>query len=99
MTLQSAASTTQLPLSSNLVNIDPNYSTSLEDLVDKVFYGVRMNTLTGKASIDKIAGDAPISLPDSYVVRPDDYKSWLWTYNTFQFSWDIETGHLLMEVL
>lgn len=99
MTLTSAASTTELPLSSNLVNIDPNYSTSLEDLVDKLFYGVKLNSLTGKATIDKINGDAPIRLPDSYSVRADDYKAWLWTYNTFQFSWDAETGHLLMEVL
>jgi hypothetical protein len=99
MTLQSAASTTQLPLSSNLVNIDPNYSTSLEDIVDKVFYGAKVNSLTGQASIDKIAGDAPIRLPDSYSVNADDYRSWLWTYNTFQFSWNAETGHLLMEVL
>ena len=99
MTLQSAASVTEIPLSSNLVNIDPQYSTSLEDFVDKVFYGLKQNVQTGKASIDRITGDEPIRLPDSYSVRADDYRAWLWTYNTFQFSWDVETGHLLMEVL
>ena len=99
MALTSAASVTPIELSSNLVNVDPNYSTSLEDFVDKLFYGVRLNVLTGQATIDKIAGDEPIRLPDSYSVKPDDYRAWLWTYNTFQFSWDNETGTLLMEVL
>jgi hypothetical protein len=99
MALTSAASVTPIELSSNLVDVDPNYSTSLEDFVDKIFYGVRLNVQTGQATIDKIAGDGPIRLPDSYSVGPDDYRSWLWTYNTFQFSWDNETGHLLMEVL
>jgi hypothetical protein len=79
------------------INIGPG-QTDLEDLVDRVFYGVRQDTETGKASIDKIYGDAPISLPDYYTVRKDDYKNWIWTYNTLRFSWG-ENGRLLMEVL
>lgn len=74
-------------------------SPTIEDLVDKVFYGVRQDSQTGKASIDKIVGDAPIRLPDAYSVRSDDYINWMWTYSTFRFSWDPETGRLLMEVL
>ena len=86
-----------MAVSSSLINVGPG-QTTLEDFVDLVFYGVRQNTDTGEASIDKIYGDAPISLPDEYTVRKDDYKNWIWTQNTFSFSWG-ENGRLLMEVL
>lgn len=78
--------------------VDP-YSENLEDFVEKVFYGVRQNRLTGKATIDTIAGDEPIRLPDQYSVRTDDYVNWMWSYNRFVYSYDNETGRLLMEVL
>ena len=39
-------------------------SSSLEDLVDKIFYGVKQDYETGKTTIEKIAGDGPIRLPD-----------------------------------
>ena len=74
-------------------------SPSLEDLVDKVFYGVRQNRLTGQAYVDTITGDEPIRLPNKYSVRTDDYVNWMWSYNRFVYSYDEETGHLLMEVL
>ena len=86
-----------MAVSQSFINIGPG-QTSLDDFADMVFYGVRQNTETGAASIDKIYGDAPISLPDEKTVRKDDYKNWMWTNNTFQFSWG-ENGRLLMEVL
>jgi hypothetical protein len=78
--------------------MDPG-SATIEDFVDKVFYGVKQNRLTGKATIDTITGDEPIRLPDQYSVRTDDYVNWMWSYNRFVYSYDNETGRLLMEVI
>ena len=78
--------------------VDPS-SPTVEDLVDKVFYGLRQNRLTSKASVDTIAGDEPIRLPNQYSTRTDDYVNWMWSYNRFVYSYNAETGHLLMEVL
>lgn len=86
-----------MAVSQSLINIGPG-QTDLEDFVDQVFYGVRQDTQTGAASIDRIYGDGPISLPDDYTVRADDYKNWIWTYSTLQFSWGTG-GRLLMEVM
>jgi|CryBogDrversion2_4_1035264.scaffolds.fasta_scaffold00930_2 hypothetical protein len=78
--------------------IDSN-SATLEDFVDKIFYGVRQDSATGHATIEKIAGDSPISLPSATSQSANDYRNWMWTNNTFTFSWNNATGHLLMEVL
>jgi hypothetical protein len=82
----------------NLMTVDPS-SPTLEELAEKVFYGVKLDSKTGGASIDKIVGDEPIRLPDPSVHRHDDYVSMMWTKNTLQFDWDATTGRLLMEVL
>lgn len=84
------------------INIDGSTSTTLttsnlEDLVDKVFYGARQDSESGKAYIDIIAGGSTISLGDSYSARPDDYLNWMWSSNTLRFSTSA-TGHILMEV-
>ena len=82
----------------SFINIDPG-SATMEDMVDKVFYGVKQHALTGRAVIDRINGDAPIRLPDPNSIGLNDYVNWVWSYNNFKFSWDAETGRLLMEVL
>lgn len=72
---------------------------SLEDIVDKVFYGLRQNRHTGKAFVDIITdGNGTITLPNAFSSRPDDYLNWMWTYNTLRFTVDEITGHVLMEV-
>ena len=86
-----------MAVSQSLINIGPG-QTDMEDFVDQVFYGVRQDIVTGTASIDRISGDSPISLPDDKIVRPNDYKNWIWTYSTLRFSWGTG-GRLLMEVL
>lgn len=83
--------------SPSLVSYGPGQS-SLEDLTDLVFYGVRQNKNTSAVTIDKISGDEPISLPDQYISRPNDYKNWLWSNNTLRFSFTND-GRILMEVL
>ena len=87
------------PISSQqFLEVDP-FSPTIEDLVDKVFYGIKQNRLTGKASIDTILGDEPIRIPSAWSTRADDYLNWMWSYNSFRYYYDEETGHLLMEVL
>ena len=83
----------------DLVQIDGGFSTTIEDLVDKAFYGLKVNVETGQAFIDIINGDAPILLPDEYEVTSTSYLNWMWSYNTFRYSFNNETGRLLLEVL
>jgi len=86
-------------MAQDLVDIDDGFSSTLEDLVDKAFYGLKQNTETGQAYIDIINGDAPIRLPDEFEVTSTSYLNWMWSYNTFRYSFDQETGRLLLEVL
>jgi len=73
-------------------------SATFEDLVDKVFYGVRVDSRTGHAYVDIIAGDATIALPDPAYPQPTDYVNWMFSYSTFSFSFNNSNGHLLVEV-
>ena len=86
-------------MSQELIEIDEGYSDSIESLVDKSFYGLRQDTNTGQAYIDIIKRDEPIRLPNEYETRSDDYLNWMWSFNTFRYSFDTNTGRLQMEVL
>jgi hypothetical protein len=86
-------------MAQDLVDIDNGFSETIEDLVDKAFYGLKVNVETGQAFIDIINGDAPILLPDEYEVTYTSYLNWMWSYNTFRYSFDNETGRLQLEVL
>jgi hypothetical protein len=84
------------------INIDGNTSTTLttsdlEDIVDKVFYGARQDTLTGKTYIDIIGSDSAITLGDAFSSKSTDYLNWMWSNNTIRFSVN-NNGHILMEV-
>jgi hypothetical protein len=86
-------------MAQDLIQVDGNFSTTIEDLVDKSFYGLRQNTETGQAYIDIIKGDEPIRLPNEYETRSDDYLNWMWSYNTFRYTFNQNTGRLQLEVL
>ena len=86
-------------MAQDFVEVDQGYSATIEDLVDKCFYGLKQNTETGQAYIDIINGDSPIRLPDEFEVTSTSYINWMWSYNTFRYSFDTETGRLLLEVL
>ena len=86
-------------MAQELIQVDGNFSTTIEDLVDKSFYGLRQNTETGQAYIDIIKGDEPIRLPNEYESRSDDYLNWMWSYNTFRYTFNQNTGRLQLEVL
>ena len=86
-------------MAQELIDIDDGFSATIEDLVDKAFYGLRVNRETGQAFIDIINGDAPIRLPDEFETTSTDYLNWMWSYNTFRYSFNNETGRLQLEVL
>ena len=86
-------------MAQELIQVDGNFSTTIEDLVDKSFYGLRQNIETGQAYIDIIKGDEPIRLPNEYESRSDDYLNWMWSYNTFRYTFNQNTGRLQLEVL
>jgi hypothetical protein len=86
-------------MAQELIQVDGNFSTTIEDLVDKSFYGLRQDTETGQAYIDIIKGDEPIRLPNEYETRSDDYLNWMWSYNTFRYTFNQNTGRLQLEVL
>jgi hypothetical protein len=86
-------------MAQDLIQVDGNFSTTIEDLVDKSFYGLRQDVETGQAYIDIIKGDEPIRLPNEYETRSDDYLNWMWSYNTFRYTFNQNTGRLQLEVL
>lgn len=71
-----------------------------ENLAADVFYGFKLNPKTGHLSIEVIAqGDGVVRLPaDPEIVQSDDYRQWLWSPDTLQFSFSTN-GHLEMTVL
>jgi hypothetical protein len=86
-------------MAQEFVEIDDGFSDTIEDLVDKAFYGLRVDVETGQAFIDIINGDSAIRLPDEYEVTSTSYLNWMWSYNTFRYSFDNATGRLQLEVL
>ena len=86
-------------MAQELIQVDGSFSTTIEDLVDKSFYGLRQDTETGQAYIDIIKGDESIRLPNEYENRSDDYLNWMWSYNTFRYTFNQNTGRLQLEVL
>jgi len=86
-------------MAQELIEIDEGFSDNLENLVDKAFYGLRQDTETGRAYIDIIKGDEPIRLPNEFETRSDDYLNWMWSFNTFRYTFNTNTGRLQLEVL
>jgi hypothetical protein len=68
------------------------------DLVDKVFYGFRLNPDNGNLDIEILDGDTAVSLPQDNIIDKYDYKQWFWTKDTVQFEWGTG-GHLLMRLI
>lgn len=73
----------------------------LPDHIPKdVFYGFRLDPVTGHLNVEVIAnGVGVVRLPDDTIIDPLDYKQWLWTTNSLQFSFNPTNGHLEMTVL
>jgi hypothetical protein len=75
------------------------YEIASWDLEDKAFYGFRIDASTGRLTVDFINDGSQIDLPANDVLKDNQYRTWLWTKNTLQFSWDsTQKTHLLMEI-
>lgn len=68
------------------------------DLVDKVFYGFRLDPDTGNLNIEILDGDTLVSLPQDDIIDKYDYKQWFWSKDTVQFEWG-NHGRLLMRLI
>ena len=68
------------------------------ELADNAFYGFRHNKSTGRLTLERIKGEAPIILPQQGVLDPKDYVQWAWSVNTLEFSFNPENGHLMVKV-
>lgn len=70
-----------------------------DDIDFQVFYGFRYDVHTGKLTVEKIDDGSAIRVPDPNFVRPDDYRQWVLTQNSLEFSWDpTYKTRLLVEV-
>lgn len=69
------------------------------DIVDKAFYGFKLNLKTGHLDIEVINDSiTPVVLPEEELVNAEDYRHWLWSNDTLQFEFN-NKGHLLMRIL
>jgi hypothetical protein len=69
------------------------------DLVDKTFYGFRLNDRTGHLDVEVINdGETPVVLPQDGFIDPEDYKQWVWSQDTLKFKF-LDNGHLLIRML
>lgn len=73
---------------------------NIDDIADVTFYGFKFNPTNGRLTVDKIAGEEPVRLPEENTITANDYKQWLWTSRTLKFRWDSALKRaLLVEVL
>lgn len=66
------------------------------DLVDKTFYGFRLNPDDGGLNVEVINDGSVVYMPLEGMVDKYDYKQWFWSRDTVRFSWD-NKGHLIAE--
>jgi hypothetical protein len=84
-------------------------SDGIENIVNKTFYGLRIDGQSGKLYLDRLNGDTPVSIPKTNTTTEvgikanDDYLQWFWSKSLVTLSWgDNATqykNHLLMKVL
>ncbi len=77
---------------------NPNEVSDLS-FANTTFYGFRINADTGKFYVDVINDGSTVELPANDVLKDNQYRTWIWTKNTVQFSWDAtKKTHLKMEI-
>ena len=68
------------------------------DYADLTFYGFKLDA-TGDLNVEKINDGSLITIPDpDNQSGPADYRHWIWTEDTLNFTWGTK-GHLQMEIL
>jgi hypothetical protein len=81
---------------------------TIEDIVNKTFYGFRVDGQSGKLYLECLTGDTPVSLPATNPttevgIKNDSYQQWFWSKSLVKLYWgDNATNwknRLLMKVL
>lgn len=68
------------------------------DLVDKTFYGFRLNPDNGQLTVEVINdGESAVVLPQDLILDKYDYKQWVWSQDTLNFQWN--KGHLQVKMI
>ena len=76
------------------------YEVSNFDFATNTFYGYRINAATGRLTVEIVNDRSTIELPVDDVLKDNQYRTWIWTKNTLQFSWSgTKMTHLKMEIL
>ena len=68
------------------------------DLVDKTFYGFRLDSVTGHLDVEVLDGGDAVVLPQEGFIDPLDYKQWVWSQDTLNFEF-IDNGNLLLRIV
>jgi len=83
-------------------------SDGVENIVNKTFYGFRVDGQSGKLYLHRLDGDTPVSLPATNPttevgIKNDSYQQWFWSKSLVSLYWgDNATNfknRLLMKVL
>jgi hypothetical protein len=70
------------------------------DFAKNTFYGYRIDAATGRLTVEIVNDRSTIELPVDDVLKDNQYRTWIWTKNTLQFSWSgTKMTHLKMEIL
>lgn len=73
---------------------------TLDNVVDKSFFGFIFDPETGNLTIKEIDDGDVVYLPEYGKNDSSDYVTWFWTKKNITFDWDTtKPGHLIMEVL
>jgi len=73
---------------------------AIDDISNKTFYGFKYDVDTARLTVEKINDGSPVRLPDTQLLRSNDYKHWLWTRNTLKLEWNSnDLTRLLLEVV
>lgn len=77
--------------------VDPE---TLEEIYNKVFYGLRYNPEDGKVTVEVIREDEAISLPETDTYHSYEYAHWFASPKSINFTWkESKKTHLFMEVV
>ena len=88
--------------------IDPNTSgpillfepDTIDELYDRVLYGIKFDADTGKTTLEVVGEDEPISLPQQGLSNDEDYVHWFASRKAINLTWrETKASHLYLEVI
>lgn len=73
---------------------------TIDELYGRVLYGIKFDPETGKATLEVVGDDDPISLPQQDLSNNDDYVHWFASTKAINLTWrQTRPSHLYMEVV